>query len=871
MSIQTPMFVSRDERATGAKKAIVSPFDPSDKTSPNCIQFLSIADEKEGEKFQQNVIDALEKGVLARSQSVPKRPGIEALQAHYSHDAHFWVTQFPSHRTGVRLNKELLTDLKKQGSQEWPALTWIVIDPDNPGHEPWPWAMDSDEAQQQLAADLAILAKDPVTATAGVYHTRGGRRVLWPLATPLEVRPDTEHEVEARIRALSKYVAEVTGWEYDSNCTNWGRCFRLPFVKRDGVDQRWPADFSRMAPVDLNDFEPAYEPGESPEEIAERELAQEAAAAAARERRAMAQERARQFGVAQAPAPGSPGDPDQQAALRSAQRYTDAIPGEPKGSRHQTGLSLTKKLIIGFALSLQDAIAIAHTWGDRCTPPVDSDEMRKMAEGATQKIGIIGELGSALAPRLTPQEISQYHAEQADRRAAADYEEAVAAAIAAGETPPPRHVVDPRPCRLIPKGKRFRAIPYYATPEQQREALRAIPPAGPPAILAAIPEDKQHQHRPEQSINNCPTCAKRIGDALIRGANEELTKWKNGGYSPFTISQLEAAIKRGSDLGMCGRPGIYGDTIQSNDSGTVCELRRPCGSPLCPKCCARRHLKPALEKYANLLYQNATRVFTVESRQPELDMTAARAAVREHQHRLVEWARGRYPFASIQRQGCSYFTDNGMAVVRTSYILFAECVAKAGTDEEQQLAERFHESVARIAQTMPGVDYLDDGSIPQHLPDDALELLLEEWLGHAPEWADDCTTVLYGLAAWSDRKHRISESGSALRALLISNTREPKYRKVGRFIDGERAMHEAHARDGAGVAIAYAALAAALSFFETSACTSGAAHWTLRFGDRECDYAELERLRVRLCAEAQRERERERCQRPSGVEYSLLG
>jgi hypothetical protein len=139
-----------------------------------------------------------------------------ALQAHYRGDTHLVTYVVAGASWQPRINKA--------GLQAFPHEVFVesfFCDADNSGHARW------DEALERAA--LAEYDALEVLQTTGVYHTRGGRRFVQPLARCLPV-------LQAE-PALARWLAslEVAGLEVDWACRDWTRHFRLPHVVRGGV------------------------------------------------------------------------------------------------------------------------------------------------------------------------------------------------------------------------------------------------------------------------------------------------------------------------------------------------------------------------------------------------------------------------------------------------------------------------------------------------------------------------------------------------------------------------------------------------------------------------------------------------------------
>jgi hypothetical protein len=124
-----------------------------------------------------------------------------------------------------RLNKSVLPELRENGHEVY--VTWIAIDLDNLGHEPW-----TAESYAAFTEALGpILQSFPLGMEWTVFHTsRAGVRFVYVLAEP--VVADVAEDI---VRAL---VAEfqAAGLPCD-DLHDWTRLYRLPYVLRDTVRQ----------------------------------------------------------------------------------------------------------------------------------------------------------------------------------------------------------------------------------------------------------------------------------------------------------------------------------------------------------------------------------------------------------------------------------------------------------------------------------------------------------------------------------------------------------------------------------------------------------------------------------------------------------
>jgi len=172
-----------------------------------------------------------------------------AFMEPHASDAHF-VCYHPTDDSDSfpRLNKSRACLQALQGKATF-AMVWMSLDIDLPGHEKW--SNDKRFSQQTWFSDqtqrIQTLAEGRI---AGIYHTRGGYRLLWPLATPMA---PAQWETMAR-ELIAKFRA--AGIPCD-DLKDWTRLFRLPWVLREGQQTERYADFESMEPL-------SWTPGAAP-------------------------------------------------------------------------------------------------------------------------------------------------------------------------------------------------------------------------------------------------------------------------------------------------------------------------------------------------------------------------------------------------------------------------------------------------------------------------------------------------------------------------------------------------------------------------------------------------------------------------------
>jgi len=157
----------------------------------------------------------------------------EALTNTWDTDAHFVPYYVKGQEAIPRLNQQALAKLADRELEV--LFDVIVLDIDCPE------AHKSGNAAPKhwRAGQLVALRQTPWWRTAGFYETRGGYRLLWQLAEPMQ--PD------AYVKYLKGFVCALHehGIKAD-DLTDWNRTYRLPRVIRDGVLQDPEIDVEDM-------------------------------------------------------------------------------------------------------------------------------------------------------------------------------------------------------------------------------------------------------------------------------------------------------------------------------------------------------------------------------------------------------------------------------------------------------------------------------------------------------------------------------------------------------------------------------------------------------------------------------------------------
>jgi putative DNA primase/helicase len=169
----------------------------------------------------------------------------EALARSYSTDAHAAPYSIHGAERSLRVNQGGLQLLLERGRD----LTFhaVFVDVDGKGHG------DGEEADPRWSAQqIAKVRETPLWQGCGWYLTRGGFRLVWEL--PGLGRETFLGMLPRLVDALHKAGiprSDVDGHGIDS-FKDFGHIYRLPFVRRNGQDQRLPASFDRLGLLDLS-------------------------------------------------------------------------------------------------------------------------------------------------------------------------------------------------------------------------------------------------------------------------------------------------------------------------------------------------------------------------------------------------------------------------------------------------------------------------------------------------------------------------------------------------------------------------------------------------------------------------------------------
>lgn len=159
--------------------------------------------------------------------------GPEALRQLYDTDAHFVPYYIAGSKGCPRLLKEVADD------PSYPIRFQVIpLDCEPKGHPsevPEAWR----ENFRAVGNDLGW----------GWYETRGGGRMLFATEQPVTIAQFLV------IQKRAMQLLESRGVDVDPTTNQWGRCYRLPFVVRDGVPQRHRAgNLDALPRVPLDDL-----------------------------------------------------------------------------------------------------------------------------------------------------------------------------------------------------------------------------------------------------------------------------------------------------------------------------------------------------------------------------------------------------------------------------------------------------------------------------------------------------------------------------------------------------------------------------------------------------------------------------------------
>lgn len=161
----------------------------------------------------------------------------DVLTRHWDTDAHFALYD---NKKRLRLNKTALYHFRFHCPEEMPLLECVAIDVDAPGHQKVDWERPGLWYDNFLLA----MARIPECKYAGIYHTRGGLRLIWPFNQPI-----TLDKAGSYLKQFIQYLVDK-GLPYVDELTDPNRLFRAPRVVRDGEALDLHMDLVRMRPLE---------------------------------------------------------------------------------------------------------------------------------------------------------------------------------------------------------------------------------------------------------------------------------------------------------------------------------------------------------------------------------------------------------------------------------------------------------------------------------------------------------------------------------------------------------------------------------------------------------------------------------------------
>jgi len=159
----------------------------------------------------------------------------EALAQTWTTDAHFVPYRIPGLSQGdaqPRINEAARREVLAPRGIE-PVLDLVVIDVDAPKtvEDVRAWSIDR----------IDRVLESPLEPGCAWYVTRGGFRLLWEVAgLAVKTYLDTLASVRAYLATLDIHADRLV---------DWNRCYRLPFVMRDGEEQDHPSDLGALGPL----------------------------------------------------------------------------------------------------------------------------------------------------------------------------------------------------------------------------------------------------------------------------------------------------------------------------------------------------------------------------------------------------------------------------------------------------------------------------------------------------------------------------------------------------------------------------------------------------------------------------------------------
>jgi len=106
-----------------------------------------------------------------------------------------------------------------------PVLQWAILDVDRPNHELW-------SSQDEVEQALSRLDYNSILASAGIYSTLAGFRLMWRLEIPVPI--SRARGFLNNLMAHAEHLITITGCEWDHSSSEPHRMMRTPRAVRDG-------------------------------------------------------------------------------------------------------------------------------------------------------------------------------------------------------------------------------------------------------------------------------------------------------------------------------------------------------------------------------------------------------------------------------------------------------------------------------------------------------------------------------------------------------------------------------------------------------------------------------------------------------------
>tara|TARA_R110000824_G_scaffold86174_1_gene213484 strand:- start:342 stop:2771 length:2430 start_codon:yes stop_codon:yes gene_type:complete len=159
----------------------------------------------------------------------------EALGTRWETDAHFVPYAIPGLAKGdsqPRINDSARKGVLLPAGMD-PLMNLAVIDVDAP--------KSTEDVRAWSLERINRVLESPLSSGCAWYVTRGGFRLAWGIMEmPIPVYLDLLSRVRGYLQTLDIQADRLV---------DWNRCYRLPFVVRDGIAQDHPADLDRLGPM----------------------------------------------------------------------------------------------------------------------------------------------------------------------------------------------------------------------------------------------------------------------------------------------------------------------------------------------------------------------------------------------------------------------------------------------------------------------------------------------------------------------------------------------------------------------------------------------------------------------------------------------